>query len=810
MKSWTFSGRAVVGFLVGAIVFAAPLSAQVTTNLLNDGSDVDGLQRLMNVNGTEGGEITLTRATDEVALSAQQTSSYPDFTLQAAWYLPGVTLLSPDYTVTADVKPADSYPESRVGVMGWADATAGTGIAFRVEPGISGAFEVALIDFQATNALTNDSLTNLFNLDGSPASPEIGSAWGGLGDYDSTRYATFDLKFTAPTTADLAAVTNATAQLTAQVFQSPAAGGDPVQVGDTIELLTDLPAPTQNLCGYYANLNSLFIPAGEIGRVRNLTLIGQVGAIDKPPVVSLTSPTTNDTFYAPANITATAQASDPDGQVVRVDFYLGDTLAGSTTNSPATFTYTNLDVGSYTLSAVAVDNVGLSAHSTPVTVQVQTAPDIPQLVDPVPLPSAAQFQKMGMTLIGTVGSAFTIEATTDYTNWTAVYSDTLLSATQQVAIPVVPGENFKVYRARYGATAVNQPPTVQITNPTNNATFTAPATVTFSATATDPDGSVSELQLYSNGNLVGSYAGGTTSVTLTNLAAGTYTLTAQATDNQNAQASSSPVTITVQPAPSVLQLANPVPLPSASDFQQLGLTVIGNVGSAFTIQGTTNYTTWTTVYSGTLTSATQQIVIPMVPGVYFQAYRGVYGSSTGNLPPSVQINSPTNQATFTAPATVTFSATATDSDGSVAELDLYVDGNQVASFPGSSTNQTLTSTQTLTNLTAGAHTLLAKATDNQGAVGTSASITVTIKSTTPSGTTLLNPQASPSAGNFTEFHFAVAPNPGTNYVLQTSTDLKTWTPVTATVVSTGTNQVELAVPRASTNAVQFFRLQVSP
>src|SRR5206468_6289258 len=45
-----------------------------------------------------------------------------------------------------------------------------------------------------------------------------------------------------------------------------------------------------------------------------------------PPTVAITAPANAAVFTAPANITITADASDPDDSIARVDFYQGSTL----------------------------------------------------------------------------------------------------------------------------------------------------------------------------------------------------------------------------------------------------------------------------------------------------------------------------------------------------------------------------------------------------------------------------------------------------------------------------------------------------
>jgi regulation of enolase protein 1 (concanavalin A-like superfamily) len=80
--------------------------------------------------------------------------------------------------------------------------------------------------------------------------------------------------------------------------------------------------------------------------------------VNKPPLVSLSSPMTGATFPAFATIPLAAIASDLDGSVQKVEFYKGSTLLGSDATSPYTFSWANVPAGSYSLSAVARDNSG--------------------------------------------------------------------------------------------------------------------------------------------------------------------------------------------------------------------------------------------------------------------------------------------------------------------------------------------------------------------------------------------------------------------------------------------------------------------
>jgi hypothetical protein len=94
-------------------------------------------------------------------------------------------------------------------------------------------------------------------------------------------------------------------------------------------------------------------------------------ATNPPPVVQITAPTNHAVFIAPTNILISAEASDTNGQVVRVDFFSGDKLLGSSSNAPFEFLWTNALPGSYNLGARATDNDGAigSAPIVPITVR---------------------------------------------------------------------------------------------------------------------------------------------------------------------------------------------------------------------------------------------------------------------------------------------------------------------------------------------------------------------------------------------------------------------------------------------------------
>ena len=90
-------------------------------------------------------------------------------------------------------------------------------------------------------------------------------------------------------------------------------------------------------------------------------------------------------------------------------------------------------------------------------------------------------------------------------------------------------------------TILSQPPVVAITNPPGAAVYLAGTAVTVGATASDPDGTVTLVQLLTNNSLLAQFAAPPYSVAWSNAPTGTHALTALALDNAGRWATSAPV-----------------------------------------------------------------------------------------------------------------------------------------------------------------------------------------------------------------------------------------------------------------------------
>jgi len=204
-------------------------------------------------------------------------------------------------------------------------------------------------------------------------------------------------------------------------------------------------------------------------------------------------------------------------------------------------------------------------------------------------------------------------------------------------------ERFGALTTNANVQTINGPPTVSLSSPSNNQTFTAGSNISLTATASDSDGTVSKVEFFQGSTKLGEDTNGADgfSYTWLSVPAGSYVLTARATDNGGAIATSGAVNITVN-------------LP--------------------------------------------------------------------NVPPSVTIAAPANNATFANDTSIQITASASDSDGIVNKVEFFQGSTKL----GEDTSASDGFNYTWANVQAGTYSLTVKATDNAGAITTSSAVSITV------------------------------------------------------------------------------------
>ena len=422
--------------------------------------------------------------------------------------------------------------------------------------------------------------------------------------------------------------------------------------------------------------------------------------------VALASPVNGAVFVSPADITLVADASSATSTVAQVEFFRGVTSLGSDPTSPFSVVWPAVPPGSYTLTAVATDNVGLAVTSAPVQITVQAA------MSPwggLELNGTSQYVTFG-TAPGLGASNFTLET---WFYWKG-FGQTANSGTGgATAIPLIAkgrgeGDNsnldcnyfFGVQTDGRLAADFEEYPTVGIGGTNQPITGVTPATSNaWHHAALTYDGT--NWSLYLDGQL----------------------------DNQRA-------------------VGKP---PRWDSIQQASL------GSALTSAGAPQgyfagvldeARIWNYARSAAQIASNLNHTIVSAPGLvgrwaldetngiiaYDTSGSGNHGTNVNGpvwtwgypfaAPPSVALTSPTNGQAFPVGANLTITCAASDSDGSVVKIRFYHDGlslGEVTTAPYS---------LVWSNVPAGYYSLLAVAVDNGGLSATSAPVAILVGSGT--------------------------------------------------------------------------------
>jgi hypothetical protein len=161
----------------------------------------------------------------------------------------------------------------------------------------------------------------------------------------------------------------------------------------------------------------------------------------------------------------------------------------------------------------------------------------------------------------------------------------------------------------------NEPPSVTITNPVNNAVFTAPATFAFAVEASDPNpDDLWDVEFWVNDEMVDDVYLPPYGTTVTDLPAGTYTLTAIAWDFSYVTATNS-ITITVVDSSAIALTVSGV-VAGNFEFNATGLTV----GKSHVLQTSTNLASpanWVSVATNLAASGTASFTNAVATGPHF-------------------------------------------------------------------------------------------------------------------------------------------------------------------------------------------------
>ena len=331
-------------------------------------------------------------------------------------------------------------------------------------------------------------------------------------------------------------------------------------------------------------------------------------------------------------------------------------------------------------------------------------------------------------------------------------------------------------------TPANQAPSVTLDLPVANTNYLSTDTVHITATATDADGTVAKVEFFDGTTKIGEDTSAPFAFDWANPAVGPHTLTVRATDNAGATTVSASRTISsaLNQAPTVAMSA------PANNFKANAPTAVLLSANASDTDGTVakveffkinpaapvfDATTLVGQANAVGTPPSYQLTTtPLAAGTYNFAARATDNkgdtATSGsvqvimNALPVVNITAPTAGAAIVPGTNFTLRATATDADGTISKVEFFLNGSTTAlgqaTRVGSTSEYTLPWTTTLQ----GAYSFTARATDNDNAQTTTASVAVNVPANVLPTVTLDNPAAGTNAPTTLNFSASAADGDG--------------------------------------------------
>ena len=141
--------------------------------------------------------------------------------------------------------------------------------------------------------------------------------------------------------------------------------------GPTVAVISDSTSAKPQISGLVEGMYSfrLTVKNADLKILSDEVLVMVTSTSNVAPSVSLITPTDKSTYTEGKPVTITANASDFDGTIAKVDFYEGTTLISSDNIAPYSITWSPAP-GNYIITAIATDNGNATSTSQPVNVTI--------------------------------------------------------------------------------------------------------------------------------------------------------------------------------------------------------------------------------------------------------------------------------------------------------------------------------------------------------------------------------------------------------------------------------------------------------
>ncbi|MFK7924426.1 MAG: Ig-like domain-containing protein, partial [Bacteroidia bacterium] len=280
-----------------------------------------------------------------------------------------------------------------------------------------------------------------------------------------------------------------------------------------------------------------------------------------PPVVTISAPIDGSSFAGAQTVNLVADATDSDGTISSVEFFVNGASVGTVNVAPWQFPYAATALGNYDVYAIATDDKANIAYSDTIQFSITAAPLPPTVSISAPLDGTIYPAPQTVTLAANANDADgTVNAVEFFVNGASV--GTVNAAPWQLSYVIPASGTYNVYaiatdddlNSTTSATiqfTAKIPPTVSISTPLDGTIYPAPQTITLEANASDADGTVDSLEFFVNGASVGTVNAAPWQLSYVIPAPGTYDVYAIATDDDLNNTTSATIQFTAKIPPTV-------------------------------------------------------------------------------------------------------------------------------------------------------------------------------------------------------------------------------------------------------------------
>ncbi|WP_296618525.1 Ig-like domain-containing protein, partial [Marivirga sp.] len=298
--------------------------------------------------------------------------------------------------------------------------------------------------------------------------------------------------------------------------------------------------------------------------------VNEPAPVNQAPEVSISQPTQNQSFTFGQNILIQTNASDPENEIQKVEFFQGDQLIATVDSAPFEFNWENTPIGNYSIKAKIFDNEGLTAESNRIDISViegssdNQAPSV-SIIDPIQdqtftlgeeilIRTNAADPENGIQKVeffyGEQIIAYDVTAPYEF-NWENAPVGNHVLKTKIFDEQGLTAESSRVNISINDTAPVNQAPSVSIIDPIQDQSFRFGHDILIKANASDPENKIWKVEFFYGEEMIEIVTSAPYEVVWKNAPAGDHILKSKIFDHKGLTAESSRIHVNVNHAPAV-------------------------------------------------------------------------------------------------------------------------------------------------------------------------------------------------------------------------------------------------------------------